>query len=93
MTIVENIAENLKIDSNDLIYKGVRSYLLECLREIEIEIFELSRKYDTDDIEVFWEKVKSGDISEEVGYEDSFLLDNLLQHKEILDKALCDLPK
>jgi hypothetical protein len=91
MQTVENIAKNLNIDSNELVHHGIRSYLREQLKSVDIEIYTLSKKYGVKDIHTFLEKIEEGSISEDIAYDDFFLFDNLSAKRESIVKSLDEL--
>ncbi len=91
MTIVENIANKLNIDSNELIHQGIKAYLENELKAVDIEIYKLASKYGIEDVNEFLTKVEAGEISETEGYEDFFLLDNLTARRENIIKSLKEL--
>ena len=84
MITVENIADKLNIQPNDLIYKSIKSYLKNQLNSTEIEIYSISKKYGVSDIYDFLAMAKDGKISESIGYDDFFLMDNLTAQRDDL---------
>jgi hypothetical protein len=77
MTLIEKAADRLNIKPEELIKKSLETYLKQRSSQIESEIFLISKKYGIKDILEMDEKVSKGKISEDVAYDDYFLLDNL----------------
>jgi hypothetical protein len=90
MIAVENIANVLDIQPSELVYNSIKLYLAEKLNAVEIEIFRISKAFDIDKIEDFLAKIQEGKISEEIGYDDFFLLDNLTSQRDKILKLLSE---
>lgn len=84
------IAKRLSISQNELISFGVKSYLENQLKAVEIEIYNITKEYGIKDIHEFMNKIDKGDISEEIGYEDFFKLDNLTYQRDVFLKSIND---
>lgn len=90
MIAVENIANVLDIKPNELVYNSIKLYLAEKLNAVEIEIFRISKAFGIDKIEDFLAKIQEGKISEEIAYDDFFLLDNLTSQRDKILKLLSE---
>jgi hypothetical protein len=91
MQMIENIAKNLNIEYNELVHYGIKSYLQDQLKFIDIELYTLSKKFGVKDINTFLEKIEDGSISEDIAYDDFFLFDNLTARRESIVNSLSEL--
>jgi hypothetical protein len=89
MIVVENIAQKMNIDSGELIIKGVKAYLENQLKSIDI--YRLAGKYGVKNFEEFLERVQAGKITESIAYEDFFIIDNLTAQRDNLINYLKEL--
>ena len=64
MDLGHNIADILGEDPKTLEQKSLRAYLHNRLKELEIRIFHLSKKYGVKDIFEMDQKIKEGKLSE-----------------------------
>lgn len=91
MQMIENIAKNLNIDYNELVHHGIKSYLQDQLKFVDIELYTLTKKYGVKDIHTFLKKIEEGSISEDMGYDDFFLFDNLSARRDNIVNSLSEL--
>lgn len=91
MDAIENIAKTLEIDGKELINQSVKAYLERQLITIEVDIYKILQKFDVKDFDEFLNKVNLGEISESLGYEEYFLLDNLTARRDKLIASLAQL--
>jgi len=88
MTIIEKAANEFNISPDVLLKESLESYLRQKSSKIESEMFLISKKYGIKDIFEMEQKILEGNISENVGYDDFFLFDNLQAEKEKTEKLL-----
>ncbi|MBI2430417.1 MAG: hypothetical protein HYV39_00130 [Candidatus Levybacteria bacterium] len=65
--------------------------LIEKIRLIESEIFQLSAKYGVKSVEELDKKIKKGTLTEKIVGDDVFTLDYLLEEKEKIEQELAKL--
>ena len=78
--VLQQIAEELDVNVNELIRESVGLYLKQKLRQIDVELFALAKKYGVSNIQEFDELIKTGKIHEEDFFEDNFCGIFLLKH-------------
>lgn len=88
MTIIEKAANEFNISPDMLLKVSLESYLRQKHSKIESEMFLISKKYGVKDIFEMENKISKGNISEEIGYDDFFLFDNLQSEKEKIENLL-----
>ena len=91
MNVIDTTARELNMNSDELIKKGVRTYLEKMLSKVETEIFILAKKYGVKDVFELDSRVKEGLISEKDSYDDYFAFDNLEADREKIKKLLKEL--
>lgn len=88
MNIIGSVAKELHMNPNELIKKGVKTYLKQKLSKIETEIFILAKKYGVKDVFELDSRAQEGLISEKDAYDDYFAYDNLEADREKIKKLL-----
>lgn len=88
MDLIAIAANELQINSNELIRESVRAYLMQKLSKVESEIFLLAKKYGVKDVFELDSRVKDGFVSEDDAYDDYFAFDSLEADREKLKKLL-----
>ncbi|MHB1688940.1 MAG: hypothetical protein ACYCVH_16425 [Ignavibacteriaceae bacterium] len=88
MTIIEKAASEFNISPDTLLKISLESYLKQKSSKIDSEMFLISKKYGIKDISEMEEKILKGKISENIGYDDFFLFDNLQAEKEKIENLL-----
>jgi len=88
MNIIGSVAKELHMNPNELVEKGVKTYLKQKLSKIETEIFILAKKYGVKNVFELDSRVKEGLISEKDAYDDYFAYDNLEADREKIKKLL-----
>jgi len=88
MTIIEKAANEFNISPDVLLKESLGSYLKQKSSKIESEMFLISKKYGVKDIFEMEQKILEGNISENIGYDDFFLFDNLQAEKEKTENLL-----
>jgi hypothetical protein len=87
-TILGEMAEELQIPKDDLIRRGVQSYLERQLRMIQAEIFEITSRYNVSSVEVMEERYRNGSLEESDSWKDLQHLDHLEYKRDQLQKYL-----
>jgi len=75
--VVQQIAKKLNVPVNELVRESVGLYLKQKLREIDVKLFALARKYGVSNIQEFDELIQAGKVHEENSFEDFFEFDHL----------------
>ncbi len=88
MTIIEKAASEFNISPDSLLRESLESFLKQKYSKVEAEMFLISKKYGVRDIFEMEEKISQGNISENIGYDDFFLFDNLQAEKEKIENLL-----
>ena len=86
--ILGEMAEELHIAEDDLIRKGVQSYLERQLRMVRAEIFEITSRYNVSSVEVMEERYRNGSLEEADTWKDLQRLDHLEYKRDQLQKYL-----
>ena len=86
--ILGEMAEELHIAEDDLIRKGVQSYLERQLRMVRAEIFEITSRYNVSSVEVMEERYRNGSLEEADSWKDLQRLDHLEYKRDQLQKYL-----
>jgi len=90
--ILGEMAEELQIPKDDLIRRGVQSYLERQLRMVQAEIFEITSRYNIPSVEVMEERYRNGSLEEADTWQDLQRLDHLEYKRDQLQKYLELLP-
>ncbi len=91
MGLIDIAANELQINSNELIRESVRAYLMQKLSKVETEIFILAKKHGVKNVFELDSRVKEGFISEQDAYDDYFAFDNLEADRDKIKKLLKEL--
>ena len=86
MTVIESIAKELQMTTNDLSRESLKTYLEQKIATLEADIFQIAKKYGIKNVFEIDAKIKEGLIKEKDAYEDYFALDNLEAEREKLKK-------
>jgi len=88
MAVIDLVAKELHMKPDELLKESLRTYLEKRLAKVEADIYILTKKYGVKDVFEFDSKVKEGFITEEKGYEDYFVFDNLEAEREKIKKFI-----
>jgi len=88
INILSKVAEELQIPEKDLILKGLYSYLERQLRAVQVEIFEITSRYNVSNVEELDERYRKGTLEEADSWRDLQRLDHLEYKRERLQKYL-----
>lgn len=88
MQTLEQIASILNEDPNEIEREGIKAYLKQRLRDIDVEIYKIVKKYGIKDIFDMDEKLKEGKFEEENVREDYQRLDHLEFERDKIKEAL-----
>lgn len=91
MRLVDQVAERLDIDADQLLRASLDSFLSAQLRRIETEIASLQIKYGVQTAQEIDERYREGTLPEEGTWEDYFRLDHLEYRRRKLKEALSSL--
>ncbi len=91
MGLIDIAANELQINSNELIRESVRAYLMQKLSKVETEIFILAKKHGVKNVFELDSRVKEGFISEQDAYDDYFAFDNLEADRDKIKNLLKEL--
>ncbi len=86
--ILGEMAEELHIPKDDLIRRGVQSYLERQLRVVQAEIFEITSRYEVSSVEAMEERYRNGSLEEADSWKDLQRLDHLEYKRDQLQKYL-----
>jgi hypothetical protein len=86
--ILNKAAEELHIPEDDLIRKGLHSYLERQLRMVQVETFEITNRYNVSNVEDLEERYRDGTLEEADSWRDFQRLDHLEYKREQLQKLL-----
>ncbi len=83
---VERAAKVTGEDREDVIRKGLESYISRELRQVSAHISDLKNKYDVEAVEELESKLENGDIEEHPAWEDLIEWKNLRERKNQLQE-------
>jgi hypothetical protein len=86
--ILGEVAEELQIPKDDLIRKGVQSYLERQLRMVQAEIFEITSRYNVSSVQDMEARYQDGSLEEADSWKDLQRLDHLEYKRDQLQKYL-----
>jgi len=89
--IMDALAQELCLRKEDVLEQGVKTFLEKNLREIKVEILQITGKYGISSIEGLEEQYKRGILEEEDTWRDFQRLDHLEYKREQLEKLLKEL--
>ncbi len=90
MATIDLVAKELHMKPDDLLRESLRTYLEKRLTKVEADIYILTKKYGVKDVFEFDSRVREGFITEEKGYEDYFVFDNLEAEREKIKKFISE---
>ncbi|OQY26347.1 MAG: hypothetical protein B6I38_11475 [Anaerolineaceae bacterium 4572_5.1] len=86
--ILRDVAEELKISSDDLIRKGIHSYLERQLRTVQAEIFSILSRYNVNSVEDMEGRYRNDTLEEADSWQDLQRLDHLEYKRDQLQNLL-----
>jgi hypothetical protein len=87
-TILSEVAEELQIPEDELIRKGLRSYLERQLQVVKTGIFEITSRYNVSGVEDMDIRYQKGTLEEADSWQDLQRLDHLEYKRDRLKKLL-----
>lgn len=90
-TILSELAHELQIPEDDLIRRGLYSYLERQLRAVQAEVFEITSKYNVSGVEDMQDHYRKGALEEADSWQDFQRLDHLEYKQDRLQKLLVSL--
>ncbi|MGB9716780.1 MAG: hypothetical protein ACPL1G_10330 [Thermodesulfovibrionales bacterium] len=87
-SLIEIVEKELNIPKKRLVEEGVKRFLEIELKNLSIEIRKLSGRYGVNSFNELWEKLKAGEITEAVCFDDLSRLEHLELEKEKVIKLL-----
>ena len=88
MIAIEELAQDLHLKPEELMKKGLHSFLNEKLLALESELFLLAKKYGVKDVFEFDKRIREGKFHEDESFEDYFKFDNLEAERDRIQKYL-----
>ena len=88
IAILSELAEELHIPEDDLIRRGLHSYLERQLRAVQAEIFEITSRFNVSSVEDMEERYRKCTLEEADSWQDSQRLDHLEYKQGRLQKLL-----
>ncbi|MEW5829523.1 MAG: hypothetical protein AB1846_11575 [Chloroflexota bacterium] len=88
IAILNELAQELQIPEDDLIRRGLYSYLERQLRTVQAEIFEITSKYNLSSVEEMDDRYRKGALEEADSWRDFQRLDHLEYKRDRLQKLL-----
>ena len=89
--VIDALAQELHLRKESVLEQGLKTFLERTLREIKVEIFEITGKYGISSVEEMETRYKQGTLEEEDTWRDFQRLDHLEYKKEHLEKLLKEL--
>jgi hypothetical protein len=86
--VLEMVAEELCISEDDLLRRGVHTFLEHQLREIKTQIFEITGRYGVSSAEEMEERYREGTLEEADSWRDLQRLDHLEYKRDRLLQLL-----
>ena len=86
--ILSELVEELHIPEDDLIRKGLYSYLERQLRMVQVEIFEITSRYNVSSVEDMDGRYRDGTLEEADSWQDLQRLDHLEHKRDRIQKLL-----
>ena len=83
---VERVAQVTGEDQEDVLRKGLESYIARELREASARINEIKNKHEVETVEEFENKLEEGDIEEHPAWEELIEWKNLKERKNRLQE-------
>lgn len=88
IAILSEVAEELHIPEDDLIRRGLYSYLERQLRTVQAEIFEITSCHNVSSVEDMEGRYRNGTLEEADSWQDLQRLDHLEYKRDRLQKLL-----
>ena len=88
IAILNELAQELQIPEDDLIRRGLHSYLERQFRTVQAEIFEITSKYNLSSVEEMEGRYRKGTLEEADSWQDFQRLDHLEYKRDRLQKLL-----
>ena len=85
---VQHVADEFKINTDELIQKSVQLYIQQHLIKVEAELFRYLKKYGIKSVFEMDEKLKKGSLRENDIIDDFFAIDHLESERERLMNLL-----
>ena len=89
--IIDALAQELHLPKESILEQGVKAFLERNLREIKVEIFQITGKYGIASVKEMEKRYKEGTLEEENTWRDFQRLDHLEYKMEHLEKLLKEL--
>ena len=86
--IIDTLSQELGIPKEGVIEQGLKAFLERNLRDIKVEIFQITGKYGISSVEEMEDRYKQGTLEEEDTWRDFQRLDHLEYKREHLEKLL-----
>jgi hypothetical protein len=86
--VIDALSQELCIPKEDVLEQGLKAFLERNLREIKVEIFQITGKYGVSSVEEMEKRYKQGTLEEEDTWRDFQRLDHLEYKREYLEKLL-----
>lgn len=86
IAILSEVAEELHIPEDDLIRRGLHSYLERQLRTVQAEIFEITSRHNVSSVEDMEGRYRNGTLEEADSWQDLQRLDHLEYKRDRLQK-------
>ena len=86
--LLDFLVTTIGMSKRDILRESLTAFLEKKLKEIKLQIYEISKKYGISTIEEFEELYKKGIIEEKFSWKDYQRLDHLEFKKEQLEKIL-----
>lgn len=86
--VAEELAREIGISKENVFREGIRTFLEKNLREIKIEIYEITSKYNVASVEEMERRYREGSLEESESWKDFQRLDHLEYKREHLSRIL-----
>ena len=87
-SLLSKVEKKLNVSKEKIIEYGVKKYLSDELRNLNIEILNISNKYGVNSFEELMDKIEKGEITEEECFNDLTRLEYLELKKEQIEALL-----
>lgn len=91
MHLIDQVAERLEVDADELLRASLEMYLISQLRRVEADIATFQVKYQVTSAKDIDQRYTEGTLPEEGTWEDYFRLDHLEYRRRRLQAALAAL--
>jgi len=89
--VMDALAQELRLPKQDILERGLKTFLESNLREIRAEMFQIAGKYGVSSVEGLEELYKRGTLEEGDTWRDFQRLDHLEYKREQMEKLLKEL--